>query len=350
MRILVSLAAALWLMATLRDVLLPLVVAVLVWFILSAVSQKVLMLAPAPFKRGKTAARAVSVVGVFIILVVIGLVVQGNVATLIENADAYKTNLDKILEELSGIVQPLNPMDLDAIAKELNLRSIVLQLAGSGASYLASLFTALIYLIFVFAEADAFEAKVSSLTKSTGNDANFRQLFKRIKSSIDEFFYVTVIIGVMQAVPTFLVLWLMGVDAPVLWAVLVFLFSFIPTIGTIFGIVFPVLMTALQFAAWEPVVIVLACLGTVQLVCTNLILPKMMSQSLNLSPLVVMVAVFGGAAIWGIVGALIAVPALTMALIICMQKSSLNYVAVLLSANGELASDRDQWPSAGQEP
>ncbi|MEM0907190.1 MAG: AI-2E family transporter, partial [Pseudomonadota bacterium] len=157
-------------------------------------------------------------------------------------------------------------------------------------------------------------------------------------------------IGVMQAVPTFLVLWLMGVDAPVLWAVLVFLFSFIPTIGTIFGIVFPVLMTALQFAAWEPVVIVLACLGTVQLVCTNLILPKMMSQSLNLSPLVVMVAVFGGAAIWGIVGALIAVPALTMALIICMQKSSLNYVAVLLSANGELASDRDQWPSAGQEP
>ncbi|MEM8663753.1 MAG: hypothetical protein AAGF49_06480, partial [Pseudomonadota bacterium] len=46
--------------------------------------------------------------------------------------------------------------------------------------------------------------------------------------------------------------------------------------------------------------------------------------------------VFAGGALWGISGALIAVPALTIALIVCTQVPSMRRVAILLSADGVL--------------
>lgn len=340
MRILVGTAALVWLMTVARTVLLPLVVAVLVWFVLSAVSKKIVSLAPSAVRRGKTAARIVSVTGVLLLMVLVGVVVRDNVSTLVANMDLYRTNLDAIVASLSVQASPFRQLDFEAMVAQLDLRALALKLAGSGAAYLASLFTVLIYLIFVFTEADAFAAKLRGLSQSPEQHVRLQRSVSRIKASIDDFFSVTVTIGLVQAVPTFVILWLVGVDAPVLWAVLIFLFSFIPTIGTIFGIVFPVVMTALQFAAWEPTVIVLATLGTIQIASTNLLLPRLMSRSLNLSPLVVMFAVFAGAAIWGIVGALVAVPALTMALIVCMENPKLRWVAVLLSANGDVGHAR----------
>jgi len=126
------------------------------------------------------------------------------------------------------------------------------------------------------------------------------------------------------------------VDAPLFFAVLIFLFSYIPTIGSLVGIAFPTLMTLLQFASLGPALVVLSVLGVIQVIASNLVAPKLMSRSLNLSPLAVLFGVFAGGAVWGIVGALIAVPVLTIAAIVCAEQSSWRRIAVILSANGQL--------------
>jgi predicted PurR-regulated permease PerM len=77
-------------------------------------------------------------------------------------------------------------------------------------------------------------------------------------------------------------------------------------------------------------------IGTIQLVVGNFIEPKIMGNSLNISPLVVLVALIVWGAIWGIVGMLLSVPITVMMIIIMAQFENTKSLAILLSATGEL--------------
>jgi predicted PurR-regulated permease PerM len=61
-----------------------------------------------------------------------------------------------------------------------------------------------------------------------------------------------------------------------------------------------------------------------------------MGNSLNISPLVVLVALIVWGAIWGIVGMLLSVPITVMMIIIMAQFENTKSLAILLSATGEL--------------
>ncbi len=345
MRIAVTVAAVIWILVTARPILQPLAVGLLVWLVLGASVRKVQGLVPARFRRGKFTVRVVGAVGVLLVLFLLGLFVGENIAELRANRDLYEANLDRWLAragELVGAAQPLQVADLIG---RIDFTTFVLNVAGSTASYLAALFVVLVYVVFIFVEAEAIDDKIAAFAGDPARERRLRRFLWAVRRGIDDFLGVQVLIGLMQAVPTYLLLAVIGVDAPLFWAVLIFLFSFIPTIGTLVGIAFPAAMTLLQFGTLGPFILVVTVLGGIQVVASNVIQPQLMSRSLNLSPLVVLFAVFAGGALWGIVGALMAVPALTIVAIVCAEEPSLRPVAVALSANGTLPSRADAHPN-----
>ncbi len=342
MRTAVTIAAVIWILEVAESVLRPLAISLLIFLVLSAVSARIVSLIPATFRRGRMTAHIVSIVGVGFILVLLGVLMSESIANLSANLQTYEQNLDFLLAEVQkyfGSSQKVQVMDL---LRKIDLRSFVLGVAGSTAAYISMFFVVLLYLAFVVVEAQSFNDKLAALAGSPEREARLRRFSTAVKRGIDDIIGIQVFVGALQAVPTFIVLAIVGVDGALLWAVLVFLLSFIPTIGTIFGIAIPALMTLLQFMSLELFLVVLALVGIVQLYGTNILLPQLMSRSLSLSSLVVLIAVFAGGAIWGIVGALIAVPVLTVAMIVCSQSPSLRSIAVLLSANGTL-------PGIGQD-
>ena len=143
--------------------------------------------------------------------------------------------------------------------------------------------------------------------------------------------------------PTYIVLSLVEVDAAAFWAIVIFFFSFIPTIGSLVGIIFPSLMALVQFETVGPFFIVVGTLAAVQLLASNYLEPRLMGRSLNLSPLAIFLAIFAGGALWGIVGAIIIVPLLAVAMIVFAQIPSMRSVAILLSGDGEVGPE----PKAG---
>lgn len=336
MRILVIIAATLWLMVQLRSVLQPLAVGALVWLLLTATSDTALKLLPQRFRDARTTARVFSTFVTLLILVVVGVLIANDVATLGANLEIYEHNLDSWLNRVATLFDTEKDLSVVGLLERVDFRSIAIQFAGSTASYLATFFAVLLYLMFILLEAGAVEKKVAALARHDGQEQRLRGYLSTIKQAIDDFLSVQMLIGVVQAVPTFVLLKIIGVDGPVLWAVLIFLLSFIPTIGTLFGILIPSAMTLLQFSTLTPFLVVFGVLGTIQLASTNILMPQLMSRSLNLSPLIVMFAVFLGGTVWGIVGAIIAVPALTIMLIVCAGNPSWRSLAVILSADGQL--------------
>lgn len=336
MATIVSIAAVTWLLMVGESVLRPLATALLVVVVLSAVSERIVRLVPPSWRRGKTVTRLLSSTGILMILTSIAFLVGESLMDLRASLPVYVANLDFLLKEVQtrfGIVQYLS---METFLNRLDLQSLAIGLAASTAAYGSVFFVVMIYVIFIFAEVPSIGGKLSHLAATPDEERRLRIVVAEIKRAIDDVIGVQVLVGVIQAVPTFAVLTLVGVDAAVLWAVFVFFFSFIPTIGTVFGVGVPSLITLLQFMELQPFIVVLACTGIVQVIGTNILMPRLMSRSLNVSALATVFAVFAGGAVWGIVGAIIAVPVLTIAMIVCAKVASLRRFAVLISADGSL--------------
>ena len=99
----------------------------------------------------------------------------------------------------------------------------------------------------------------------------------------------------------------MALDFALFWAVLIALFNYIPFIGT-FAIIFPIFLSLAQFGSLTTTLILAALLLMAQLISDNVLEPKLFSRQLNLSPFVIIVALSFWSAIWGLPGAILAIP------------------------------------------
>jgi len=135
---------------------------------------------------------------------------------------------------------------------------------------------------------------------------------------------------------SYFALLIIGVDAPLFWAFLIFVLNFIPTIGSLIATAFPTVFAVLQFGELTTGIIVLAVVGAIQLVIGNGVEPKLMGSSLNISPLVVFLTLAIWGVIWGISGMLLSVPITVILMIIMSEFPGSRPLAILLSQKGTL--------------
>ena len=245
-------------------------------------------------------------------------------------------NLDALIASAGQMIGLEETIRVGDFIRSIDVQGAAFGIAGSAASYFSVVIIIIVYIIFLFVEDDVAAKKLAALVANPDRRDEVARLIQQINREIERYFGVKLIIGVVQAVPTYLVLRFVGVDGAAFWAILIFFFSFVPTVGTLIGIVFPSVMALVQFDTFGPFLMVVSTLGIVQLAGSNWLEPRLMGNSLNLSPLAILLAIFAGGAVWGIVGALIIVPLLVVAVIVFARIPSMRPVAVLLSRDGTL--------------
>jgi predicted PurR-regulated permease PerM len=146
---------------------------------------------------------------------------------------------------------------------------------------------------------------------------------------------VKTLINVILAATSFVILWAMGVDFAVFWAVVIGLFNYIPYVGSIVGVMLPVVLSLAQFASPGTTALLAGLLIAAQTYVGNLLEPRLIGRQLNLSPFVVLVALSVWSAMWGLPGAILAIPMTSMLVIICGAFAPTRFVAVLLAGAQE---------------
>lgn len=335
----VSIAAMLWLLVEARAVLEPLIIAIFTWFMLNAMASAWTRLVHGPDVAPSGFARGMSAVVFTLVLMLVGMMTASKAGALSAELPAYEARLDGLIASVSSALGLEGTLQIGALMGRIDLSSVVLNAAGTAASFLSTLAIIICYIAFLFVEDNVAPMKLAALYPDPERRTEMAGVLSQINREIETYLGLKLLIGIVQAVPTFVVLTLVGVEAPEFWAVLIFFLSFIPTIGSLAGIILPSLMALLQFDTMGPFLIVLATLLVVQVSASNVLEPRLMGKTLNLSPLAILVAVFAGGAIWGIVGALIVVPFLAIAVIIFARLPSMRPVAVLLSGDGRLHGD-----------
>ncbi len=122
-----------------------------------------------------------------------------------------------------------------------------------------------------------------------------------------------------------------GLDAPLTWGLVAFLLNYVPTIGPFVSVVPPTLYALVQFGGAGRVALVLFGLGALQFAIGNFVDPKIEGRAVSISALVILVSVAFWGWVWGVLGALLAVPLTVVLVTVCERFERSRWVAELLT-------------------
>ncbi len=148
---------------------------------------------------------------------------------------------------------------------------------------------------------------------------------------IRSYFAVTLFTSVLTGLGSAAVAWATGLDLALVWGLLNFVLNFVPVIGNIVGIVPPALYAILQFDGITMPLVVFIAFAVLQLVISNIVYPLLQGRRLAISPLVIVLAMAFWSWLWGIAGALLAVPLTAAIIIVCEQSERTRWFAELLT-------------------
>ena len=134
---------------------------------------------------------------------------------------------------------------------------------------------------------------------------------------------------------------MLGLDFAGVWAFIVFVTSYIPTIGAIIACSLPILYSlAVSSNLHTPILVATGLIG-LQILLSNIIEPKLTGKTLNLSTLAILINLVFWGLLWGVAGMFFSVPLLVATFIITAQFDSTRWIAVLLSADGNIPDKRE---------
>ena len=219
---------------------------------------------------------------------------------------------------------------------QVDVRALISGVAGAVAKVAGNTGLIVIYVIFLLAEQRTFPRKIEALFPEAGRRKEVQIILSDIQKRTQTYIAVKTLLSLVTAVISYVVLVAVGLDLAGFWAFVIFLLAYIPTIGSLLGVIFPALMALLQFGGISEFLIIAVGLGAAQLVIGNVLEPRMMGRSLNLSSLVVIVSLAVWGSLWGVTGMFLSVPITVVLMIILAQFKQTRPIAILLSANGKV--------------
>ena len=217
---------------------------------------------------------------------------------------------------------------------DLKFIPLLTKLFSAFTGLLGGAFTVLLYLIFLLLEEPFFPKKIHNMYPEKDKYEKVNKLIKKIDHSVESYIALKTLVSLLTGVLSYIALYFIGVDAPVFWAFLIFMLNFIPTIGSLIATSFPAVFALLQFGEFTPGILVLVIVGAIQMVVGNFVEPRIMGNSLNISPLVVFLTLAIWGLIWGITGMLLSVPITVILIIVMSEFPSTQPFAILLSQKG----------------
>ncbi|MFC5339008.1 AI-2E family transporter [Leucobacter denitrificans] len=191
-------------------------------------------------------------------------------------------------------------------------------LGGGIIGVFAALFFIFAYAIFMAADA----ARFNRASHEFGPDSAPRaRKIGKFNSSVRRYYVVNAAFGLLVAAVDGVALAIMGVPAPLVWAILAFVTNFVPNIGFILGLVPPMIL-ALVVGGVPLMVGVIVVYSVANVLLQVLIQPKFVSDAVSLSLTLSFASVLFWTFIIGPLGAILAIPLTLLIRALILERDS----------------------------
>ncbi|PID36811.1 MAG: AI-2E family transporter [Rhodobacterales bacterium] len=328
-----------WLIVIGQALLLPIVIGVILVYILTTVAEA---LGRIPVAGGLPRGIRLLLVGLIALGAAVYLVslTMYNAGEIVNSLPEYTKNLQQLFDRASAsfgfetapsvsnmIEEIQDAIDLNKLAA-----TVVSGLSGAG----TFLVTALLYAMFLLSEWNDFPAKMRRAFHDEAHADTAMNTLHQISERIGGYLTTKTLINVILGVASYIIMLLIGVEYAAFWAIWIGLLNYIPYIGSVLGVLFPVALTFAQFGTLGHPAAAFVLLMAAQLVVGNVLEPRMLGRSVNMSPFVVLAALAFWMEVWGVIGAILAIPMTSMVMIILAEIPGTRPIAALMSEDGNV--------------
>ena len=319
-----------------QSFLVPLAVAVLLWQLINAIARLYGRLGFGDFRLPSWLAHLAAVATIFLLCWLTVSIITRNVSAVQQAAPTYQANLRVIVDNAINLLGLESVPSLASMVNQLDLAALIGRLTSAFGGFLGNAALVALYVIFLMMEQNSFRNRIDALFDDDNKRNRIRSLLIAIENRIERYLWIKTAVSLLTAVLCYAVLAVFGVDFAAFWSMIVFFFNFIPNVGSLFAVLLPSILTLVQFGSVTTFILVTGALSAIQFVVGSFIEPRMMGNSLNLSPLVIILSLTLWGTLWGIAGMFLCVPITVMVAMICAEFEASRPIAVLLSSNGQV--------------
>jgi predicted PurR-regulated permease PerM len=327
-----------WVLHVGRDILVPVAFGVLVAYVIHGLTQFLLRVPLVGRHLPVKVRNAVSVLVISAGLVGIVYLLVANAAGISDHAPQYQRSLLAGIQRVAVLLrieaEPTWTTLRNDLLAQVNLQRLLGSVVASVSSMVAAVVVVILYAAFLMMEQGVFTEKLAQASGDPRNAARIREITGAINRRVGAYLSVKTAVNVILGVVSWAIMALLGVQFAGLLAVIIGLLNYIPYAGSVLGVVIPVAMALGQFGDPGAVLGLLAALTAAQVVIGNFLDPYLMGSSLNLSPFAILVSLAVWSQLWGVAGAVLAVPITSVLVIVLSEFPGTRPIAILLSKNG----------------
>ncbi len=316
--------------------LIPLVIAIIIWYLINSLT---VVYQNIPFLGSHLPQGlwlSIAIATILVLLWGMFSLISANIAGVVSAAPVYQEKLVKLIKHTMDLWNVDQTPSVSQLINTINLGKIIPQFATMITSMAGNAGIILIYVMFLLLEQNSFDKKLSALAQNEEREKTIRKMIRRIDNDIRSYIGVKTLTSVLTGSLSYILLKYIGVDFAIFWAFLIFIFNYIPTIGSILATVFPSIMTLIQFDTLYPFILITCGVGSLQFLIGNILEPRIMGNKLNLSPLGIILSLSLWGTIWGFTGMFLCVPIMVILTIILAHFPKTRPIAIILTKNGQI--------------
>jgi predicted PurR-regulated permease PerM len=237
------------------------------------------------------------------------------------------TQIRSFIPKLQHITRPLEaagratqtlvnghpPARLDATQNASDVAISVWSLLSNTPKVLAAVLTVLLLVFFFLVYGDLILRRLVEIAPSFGYKRHAVSIVRGIQTEVSRYILTTIVINVSLGVVTAAMLYLLHVPDPLLWGTVAMFANFIPYVGAIVTTTTLLFVGLIHFEVLATAVLPAVCFACLTAVEGNLITPWILGRRMRVSPIAILIWLLIWGWLWGVPGALLAVPMLTSA-------------------------------------
>lgn len=313
-----------------RAVLLPMVLAILLTLVLR------------PVVRGLDRVRIPPPVGAVLVTVTIALafvlgayLVGESLGALLDRAPEISRN---VLWKLRGLIggvlalQELAGTEDGGGTGGIDLAGLFAAAVGSLANVGSAVVAALVLATFLLAAGDLFHRRIVEVSPRLTDKKRALGIVRAVERQVSRYLAAITLINAGMGIVVGAVLWLLGMPYAAVWGVAAFLLNYLPFLGGVIGVTVVGAVALVTFDTVGQAMLAPLAYFLINSVEGQLVTPLIVGRRLALNTAAVFTTVVFWVWLWGVPGALLAVPLLVVIKVIADNVASLNTLGRFLAA------------------
>lgn len=280
-----------------------------------------------------------------VLLAAVGMIVW-SVTSMVRKLSDYSAEFQQMYEESIALLAQFG-FDQTVLLEQLrsisptSVLNLVGNIASAGSGATGMIVVVVIVMVFMVMDLPSMSTRFDITDRL---HPRFTGSLESFALGIRRYWLVTTVFGLIVAILDGVVLVILGIPLPLVWVMLSFITNYIPNVGFVIGLVPPALLALFEKGPITALIVVVAyCV--LNFVIQSIIQPKYTGESVGITPTVSFLSLLLWTAVFGALGALIALPfTLMIKAMLIDNDPRLRWVNALIASNPKDVLPDDDGP------